>query len=84
MYKHKVHYPAKIIVAPWLLGGDATLYAHFLQFSAHGAIRNLLRTFVEHASQLLNTFPPVCFYKPLQRKPVTSIQKCNSATITTE
>ena len=50
----------------------------------NGASRNFLKTFDEHASQLLNAFPPVCFYQSLQRTPVTSIQNFSSATITTE
>ena len=47
--------------------------------------RRMVNTsFVEHASQLLNTFSSVCFYQSLQRKPVTSIQNFSSATITAE
>ena len=68
----------------WFPRGGVTPKTHFLQFSAHGARRNFLETFIEHDSQLLNTFPPVWFHQSLQGTPVASIQNFSSATITTE
>ena len=62
----------------------ASWWMQLFQFSVHGSSSDFLTTFDEHASQLLNTFPPVCFYQSLQRTPVTSILYFRSATITIE